>query len=227
MCLFVALFMTLFNVGMKTADGSSKVFLKSYSTHQVDYGWTSAFVYVHGFVPFLLVSIGLSIILFAYLHDIKMDKSEDNVEVITANNDIADDIYVEAVVDDADKKRGGLQASILCLSPIVEFFTSSQYRWFILLQLINLAVVIGVNVLYIFIENGNLYLPSTYMKAVPIALSIFKIIWSNTIVIYMVNYGIRCKLPEHVVFGHYIFALVYIYVLVPIATVFFTDVSCF
>jgi hypothetical protein len=61
----------------------------------------------------------------------------------------------------------------------------------------------------------------------PIVISIFKIVWANTYVVYLAKYGIRSNLPEHVVFLNYTFSLVYMYVLVPIVAVYFTDHDCF
>ncbi len=96
----------------------------------------------------------------------------------------------------------------------------------IALQSLNIIAVTGVNVLYILGENGSL-LNANSKKVLPIFLSIFKIVWANTFVAYMAEYGIRSSLSEHVVFLNYVFASFYLYILVPIVTVYLTDLDCF
>lgn len=218
-CLLVALFMTLFNLFMKMADEHVKdgelTFQASYSTHTLNYGWTTAFVYVHGIWPFVMISIALFITLFTYLRFIKYDYNGGVKE------------STPTIKDSASKSLSIYNNVRVLLVRLTRLFADANYWRFLLLQLIDFFVITGVNVLYIFIENETYFtLQSRYKKAVPILVSLVKIVWSNTFLVFIIKYGIRSRLPEHVVFGHYIFALLYIYVLVPIVTVFFTDYNC-
>ncbi len=101
-----------------------------------------------------------------------------------------------------------------------------------MLQIINVMLVTGVNVLYILVENSSssrnpLFVAHKYKVAVPIALGVFKTFWANTFIFYIAQYGVRSKLSVEIVFINYFFAMVYIFMLVPIVTVYFTDVDCF
>ena len=174
-------------------------FAKTYSTHRLQYGWTTAFTYVHGILPFLLVVIGLSFIIFVYLRNENYDKFQ--------VSDLSDDTRSMRQLSSSSSSvsPSSLSVSVSQENPqswrtvSVEMVENFHSNWsilliFIFIQIINLIIVGGTNVLYILIEdNISVSVPSKFKAILPIALSIFKMVWINGFVHPLVKFGIRNK----------------------------------
>jgi hypothetical protein len=241
--LVVALFMVLFNVGY-TLEESKKIgagglsFAETFSTVFDRYGWTSAFIFVHGMLPFCLVVLGLSILLFFYLYWLKVESAMANN---SSDSERRTDIFFRRSERQSEsngtKSPSSTRPLILpqfsfvlyCKNSVFSlcaFVDTTAKRRILTFQIVNIAIVTGVNVSYIFIKTSK-HVGMVYKSIAPVLLAMFKILWANTFVVFLVKYGIRSKLSMYVVFLHYVFALVYLYFFVSVIAVYVTSQECF
>ena len=211
-------------------------------------------------MPFILVFVSLAIALFSYLRHTDgrgttLDGNHEGDVVVISSASHSSGLYTTSadlknpLLEDSNysnsngsRSNASLVVGVRCINALKSScgeFSNANFKWFVLLQILNILIVTGVNIFYLLIENEIRSLgkkpndikiptiPNFYKNFLPIALSIFKIIWSNTFVVLMIKFGIRCDFPEVLLFHHHVFSTIYMYILVPIVSVLVTDVDCF
>ncbi len=165
-----------------------------FRTHKFMYSWSVTFAGIHGIVPMCLI-------LFFLL------------------------CFILLVLRNYDKSKLKRQDSMIVMAPGVAGFLRRHCRsWpLITLQIMNLAIVTLVMVLYVRAESSSM--TSSLLKSVlPLVIGVFKVFWNLVVVNKMLSFG--QNYTSHI-FVHDLVSAINLFILSPIYTIYLTDVNCF
>jgi Leucine-rich repeat (LRR) protein len=172
---------------------------ESYSTHSVQYLWTTTVAYLHGWAPVFVVLAVLynSTIAVQWVRRINWTTGSPNIEIMKAASDPASDL--------SRARRVGVHNGVRI--------------W--ILHVVNIVVVVLVNALYV--EATLSGLSPQPLFAVQFFLGCFKLLWKASVI----PFAVRSALGSQNELPHQIFMQLFSFVGGPFVSTFFTASNCF